>query len=216
MKKCFPSGQCWCRRKLPHVLFSLHSLYPSCRACCPPWSLPRSQQDQAPIVHRSNLKIFLPHGRTWTVSYPVRRGQTHGFSFGEHLDWTNPASLRQYLNDILHLISQIIVTKVAQLSLPPCSAPQQMLCWLVFPEGHCGGDVFTMHENSILWWTQSYLAFLSYCPGCTLVRLCCRGWRTMCSSAASAGGRWMGLCSWTAWDWLTHILWGWRLWLGFD
>lgn len=121
MKKCFPSGQCWCRRKLPHVLFSLHSLYPSCRACCPPWSLPRSQQDQAPIVHRSNLKIFWPHVRTWTVSYPVRRGQTHGFSFGEHLDWTNPASLRQYLNDILHLISQIIVTKVAQLSLPPCS-----------------------------------------------------------------------------------------------
>lgn len=112
-----------------------------------------------------------------TVSHPVRRGQRCGFSFGERLDWTNPVSLRQCSNDIFHLISQVIVTKVAQPLLPPCSAPQQMLCWHVFPEGPCGGDVFAIHENSILLRTQSYVDFLSYYPGSTLVRSCCMGWR---------------------------------------
>lgn len=222
IKKCFPSGQCWCRRKLPYVLFSLPSLYPSCRACCAPWSLPRSQQDQAPIVHRSNLKIFWPHVRTWIVSCPVRREQRRGFSFGEHLDWTNPSSLKQYLN---YTLSPITVTKVAQPSLPPCSAPQQMLCWLVFPEGHCGGDVFAIHENSILLRTPSYLDFLRYYPGCTVVRSCCMGWRP-CLALQIAE---QNLCSWEIdgplllncflvvanWDWLTHMLWGWRLWLDF-
>lgn len=128
-KKCFPSGQCWCRRKRPHILFSLPSLYPSCRVYCAPWSLPRSQQDQTPIVHRSNLKIFWPH-ETWTVSHPVRRGQRCVFSFVECLDWTNPASLKQYLNDILHLISQIIVTKMAQpLLCSPADALLMCLPW---------------------------------------------------------------------------------------
>lgn len=37
--------------------------------------------------------------------------------------------------------------------------------------------MFAVHENSILLRTQSYLDFLSYYPGCTLVRLCCMGWR---------------------------------------
>lgn len=146
--KCFPSGRCWCGRKLPHVLFSLPSLYPSCRVYCAPWNLPTSQQDQAPIVHRSNLKIFWPRVRTWTVSHPVKREQRHSFSFRECLGWTNSASLRQYLNDILHLISQIIVTKVAQPLLPPCSALQQMLCWHLFPEGHCGGDCLSWKFHS--------------------------------------------------------------------
>lgn len=38
--------------------------------------------------------------------------------------------------------------------------------------------MFAVHENSILLRTQSYLDFLSYCPGCALVRLCCMGWRS--------------------------------------
>lgn len=149
--------------------------------------------------------------------HPVRRGRRHGFSFGECLDWTNPVSLRQYLNDFLHLIGQITVTKVAQPLLPPCSAPQQMLCWHVFPEGHCGGDVFAIHEHSILLRTQSYLNFLSYYPGCTLIRSCCMGWRPRTEPQIAEQTSAPELLLVTAnWDWLTHTLWGWRYWLDFD
>lgn len=51
------------------------------------WSLPRSQQDQAPMVHRSNLQIFWLHVRTWSVSYPVRRGQRRAWRALESV-WT--------------------------------------------------------------------------------------------------------------------------------
>lgn len=123
-------------------------------------------------------------------------------------DWTNLSSLRQYLNDILHLISQIIVTKVAQLSLPPCSTPQQMLCWLVFPEGHCGKTSCVSHMCFTSWcvcrpWEFHsfkdtilfrFPRFLSWLHSCKAVLY---GMETMCSAANS----WANLCSWTA-SWL--------------